>query len=177
MALAPDAATTEESRTLQLARLISVRALVLGIVLLIAFSMLFPTLRSYLGQRAELDALATQVRAAEQQEKDLSAELARWDDQSYVAAQARSRLAFVMPGETSYRVIDPEVVVEAPLVAGTTGPGAGPAIPAGGAVAPWYASVWESVQIAGEAPMPTEPVPGDDPAVPLPEVAPSEGDG
>ena len=141
-----------EPRTLQLARLISVRALVLGVVVLVGFSMLFPTIRAYLGQRAELDALAADVVQAEQQEKDLQYELERWSDPPYVAAQARERLSFVMPGETSYRVIDPEVVVETPAVQGaTSGPVAGPALPLGGVETPWYATVWSSVRIAGES--------------------------
>src|SRR5699024_9323443 len=100
----------------RLARLVSVRALVLGIVLLVAFTVLFPTVRAYLGQRAELESLAAQVEEAEQTEEELAAELARWDDEAYVAAQARERLSYVLPGETPYRVIDPEVVVEEPAV-------------------------------------------------------------
>lgn len=146
-----------EPRTIQLARLISVRALVLGVVMLVGFSMLFPTIRAYLGQRAELDSLATEVALAEQQEKDLQAELDRWSDPPYVAAQARERLSFVMPGETSYRVIDPEVVVETPVVQGAAqGPVAGPTLPLGGAETPWYATVWTSVQLAGESEVPDE---------------------
>lgn len=130
------------------------RALVLAVVLLVGFTMLFPTLRAYLAQRAELDALAREVAAAEKQEEDLEAERARWDDPAYVEAQARDRLNYVHPDETSYRVIDPEVVVEVPLEVATPGPVAGPALPSDGGVAPWYATVWESVQLAGAAAVP-----------------------
>ncbi|WP_255491773.1 septum formation initiator family protein [Actinotalea sp. JY-7876] len=155
----------DEPRPLHLARLISVRALVLSVVLLVGFTMLFPTLRAYLAQQAELDALAREVAAAEQAEEDLAAERDRWADPAYVEAQARDRLNYVHPDETSYRVIDPETVVETPLQSATHGPVAGPALPAGGAVAPWYATVWESVQLAGDAPVPdpeaSEPLPGE----------------
>lgn len=148
-------ADSAEQPPRHLARLISVRALVLSVVLLVGFTMLFPTIRAYLGQRAELDALASDVLVAEQQEKDLQAELDRWADPAYVQAQARERLSFVLPGETSYRVIDPEVVVEAPTVEGAApGPVAGPTLPMGGAVTPWYATVWDSVRIAGESAVP-----------------------
>ena len=124
--------------------------MVLGVVLLAGFSLLFPTVRAYLGQRAELDALAADVAASEQRAADLRAELDRWDDPAYVAAQARERLSYVMPGETSYRVIDPEIVQdEVSAVEGDSG--AGPRVPTGADVAPWYTSVWESVRIAGEA--------------------------
>ena len=139
------------------ARVFSVRAMVLGVVLLVAFSMLFPTVRAYLGQRAELDTLAAQVAAAEQQEEVLAADLDRWGTDAYVAAQARERLSYVLPGETAYRVIDPEVVVDVPaLESQVPGVLSGPALPPGGAVAPWYATVWESVQLAGAARVPTQ---------------------
>ncbi len=132
--------------------MLSVRALALGVVLLVAFSVLLPTVRAYLGQRAELDALADEVAAMEQREDELQAELDRWEDDAYVAARARERLSFVLPGETAYRVIDPETVTEPPAADNEPGPFTGPALPAGGALQPWYTTVWESVQIAGAAP-------------------------
>lgn len=173
MSARPRTDDDDEPRPLHLARLLSVRALVLGVVLLVGFTMLFPTLRAYLAQRAELDALAREVAAAEQHEDDLEAERARWDDPAYVEAQARDRLNYVHPDETSYRVIDPEIVVEVPLEAATPGPVAGPALPTDGSVAPWYATVWESVQLAGAAAVP-DPEAGD--AVPTVPVAPATTD-
>jgi cell division protein FtsB len=145
----------DEAPPVRLARLLSVRAMVLGIVLLVAFAVLFPTVRAYLGQRAELESLAAQVEEAERTEEELAAELARWDDEAYVAAQARERLSYVLPGETPYRVIDPETVVEEPVVATVTeGAAVGPALPTGGTVTPWYTTVWDSLEVAGEAEVP-----------------------
>jgi len=138
-----------EARAARLARGLSVRAVVFGLVVLIAFALLFPSVRAYLAQRAELDRMAADLAAAEQTEEELRGELERWDDPAYVQAQARDRLLFVMPGETAYRVIDPEVVVETPVLDGGTTPEAGPALPFGSEVAPWYATIWESVRIAG----------------------------
>jgi cell division protein FtsB len=130
---------------------ISGRALVFGVVLLAAFTLLFPTVRNYLRQRAELDALSAQVRVSEQSEQELRGELDRWDDPAFIAAQARERLSFVLPGETSYRVVDPEIVTEEPE------PGdAGPTLPSDAAALPWYTAVWESVRIAGEMPVEDE---------------------
>lgn len=143
-----------EGRPQRLARLVSVRAMVLGVVGLVAFTLLFPSLRAYLGQRAELEALALELTAAEQRQADLRAELERWEDPAYVEAQARSRLSYVMPGETPYRVIDPEVVVEAPVVEGTTTEATGPALPVGGSGTPWYTTIWDSVEVAGELAVP-----------------------
>ena len=124
--------------------------------------MVFPTVRAYLGQRAMLDDLTAQVTAAEAREEQLAAQLDRWQTDAYVIAQARERLSYVMPGETAYRVIDPESVLD-PGLTSSAEPGAetGLALPAGGAVAPWYTTIWDSVTIAGEA-----PVPGDDSVVP-----------
>ena len=60
---------------------------------------------------------------------------------------------YVLPGETPYRVIDPEVVQPEVAVEGAAEPGLveGPTLPVGGDVNPWYATVWESVRVAGEA--------------------------
>ncbi|EYR62250.1 septation ring formation regulator EzrA [Actinotalea ferrariae CF5-4] len=139
---------------MRLARLLSVRAMVLGVVGLVAFTLLFPSVRAYLGQQAELDAMEQDLVAAQQRQADLVAELDRWEDPAYVEAQARSRLSYVMPGETPYRVIDPEVVVEAPAMEGTTAPQTGPALPVGGSGTPWYTTIWDSVEVAGEVPVP-----------------------
>ncbi len=140
-------------------------------MVLVAFAVLFPTVRAYLAQRSELDRLATQVAEAERTESDLQAELDRWQDPAYVAAQARERLQFVLPGETSYRVIDPEVIVEAPEIEVTTdGSGTGPAVPLDAGQRPWYATVWQSVEEAGAAGIPdpdaAPTAPATDPSAP-----------
>ncbi len=148
------------------ARVLSIRSLVLGVTLLVGFTIVFPTVRVYLGQQARLASLSVEVAAAEQHEKDLQGELDRWGTGAYVQAQARERLGYVMPGETAYRVIDPETVVEAPAVS-IADPAAtsGAALPIGGAVAPWYTTIWDSVTLAGtsEVPAPTDTAPGDGP--------------
>ncbi|MBT0992873.1 septum formation initiator family protein [Cellulomonas sp. DKR-3] len=129
-------------------RLFSVRTIVLGLVLVLAFILVYPTLHTYLRQEVELRALRGEVADARQRNEDLEAELARWDDPAYVTAQARERLSYVLPGETAYRVIDPETVEEdvapadeqdTPVAATTT-------------AVPWYTSVWDSVEVAGAAP-------------------------
>ncbi|WP_372594386.1 septum formation initiator family protein [Actinotalea sp.] len=132
------------------ARIFSIRSIVLGVTLLFGFIIVFPTVQSYLGQQELLGALAADVAAAEQRETDLQSELDRWGTDAYVVAQARERLGYVMPGETAYRVIDPEVVVEAPAVQ-STDPEAtsGAALPIGGSTAPWYSTIWDSVELAG----------------------------
>ncbi len=148
-----DAATARVSRSPRSpgrARILSVRSLVLGVTLLVGFTIVFPTVRVYLGQQARLGALSAEVAAAEKHDTDLQAELDRWGTDAYVVAQARERLGYVMPGETAYRVIDPGTVVEAPAVASTDPAAAsGAALPIGGSVAPWYTTIWDSVKLAG----------------------------
>jgi cell division protein FtsB len=162
-----------ESVQVRVPRLFTVRVMVLGVVSLLAFVLVFPTLRSYLAQRVELEQLHAKVAEARQRNEDLEANLARWDDEKYVIAQARDRLAFVLPGETAYRVRDPEVVP----------PESAPEIPAQGSgpvlgedsTQPWYAVVWESVRIAGEASL--EPAPdGTAPATGENGQAPADGE-
>lgn len=155
-------ADAAETRPARLVRLLSVRALVLGVVVLTGFSLLLPTVRAYFGQQAELDALAVEVAEAERQEAELAAELDRWDDEAYVAAQARERLGYVLPGETAYRVVDPEVVQDEVVEGAAPGTSDGPTLPLGSDVNPWYATVWDSVRIAGEAEL-GEPAPGGEP--------------
>ncbi|MGN8246898.1 FtsB family cell division protein [Cellulomonas soli] len=128
-------------------RLFSIRVAVMAVVLGLAFVLAYPTLASYLQQQAELTQLRSQVAAARERNDDLQADLARWDDPAYVTAQARERLAFVMPGETAFRVVDPEIVPDTAPVEG--------AAPSSeldeGLTLPWYATVWDSVQEAGAA--------------------------
>jgi cell division protein FtsB len=150
-----------EPRPVRLARVLSVRAIVFGVVVLLGFTVLFPTVRAYLGQRAELQALEAQVAQAEEDERALQRELDRWQDPAYVVAQARERLSYVMPGETAYRVIDPEVVVEPEAEPGDPTPETGAALPPGGALAPWYATVWQSLEVAGNAQVAGAEVAGD----------------
>ncbi|HEY0217811.1 MAG TPA: septum formation initiator family protein [Cellulomonas sp.] len=122
--------------------------MVMLIVVSIAFVLVFPTLRQYLDQQVQLEQLRAEVAAAEQDNEDLQAELDRWSDPAYVEAQARERLAFVMPGERALRVSDPEIVPEDTATSGTTT--AGPAVESD-PTRPWYAQIWDSVQVAGVA--------------------------
>jgi cell division protein FtsB len=126
-------------------KLISARAMVLGVVALLAFVLVYPTLHSYLAEKAAVDALRAQVAAAQSSSDDLKAELARWNDPAYITAQARERLSFVMPGETAWRVVDPQTVpgeAADPVVTPAAAPT--PSVP-------WYGKVWQSVRGADQA--------------------------
>lgn len=124
-------------------RRITPRALVLVVVLAaLALSAALP-LREYLAQRSAIGEQRQQQAAAQIRVDDLDAERARLHDPAYVAAQARRRLQYVLPGETAYELIDP-----------TPPPAASPTDPAGGS--PWYSQLWGSVRRADRpAPAPT----------------------
>ena len=129
-------------------RILTVRSIVLFVVAMLAFVLLFPTVRAYFAQAAELQAMRQQVEDAKARNDELRYELGRWDDEAYVAAQARERLAYVYPGEVALRVLDPESVVE--NVNPDTGKGVteGP-VDVGFATTPWYATLWNSFEVAG----------------------------
>lgn len=126
-------------------RQITIRTLALAVVLLMAFILITPTLRAYVRQQEEMRELNAELSAAQQEATELEEEIRRWNNDEYVRSQARDRFGFVMPGETPYRVLDPETILgqeeepEADLVG---------SIPIGGG--PWYLDVWESIQTAGE---------------------------
>lgn len=129
-------------------RTITVRTLVLSLVLLVAFIVLAPTLRAYLTQSEQRRAVEAEYAATSARVEELQRELGRWQDPAFIQAQARERLAFVMPGEVPYRVIDPQTV---PSEDGEDEPdltGLEAAVKPGPQV-PWYLTVWDSVVESG----------------------------
>lgn len=155
-----------------LPRLFTVRAMVLFVVGMLAFVLVFPTVRAYLAQRADNARLVQQVALAREQNEGLESELARWNDPAYVAAQARERLAFVLPGETAFRVVDPEIVPDSAAPAAVAA-GSGPALVPEGTTTPWYTTIWESVRVAGEADVAAPEPPVIDPAPAPPPIDPA----
>lgn len=75
-------------------------------VLVLAVVVLAPSLRIFVQQQQQLAQLQAQVQEQQDGVKELGDERARWDDPSYIEAQARERLNYVYPGEYSYLVID-----------------------------------------------------------------------
>lgn len=126
-------------------RQVTVRAVMLFVVILVAFVVLAPTMRGYLVQREELRELNDAIAASRERTAALESAIERWSDEQYVQSQARDRLGFVMPGETPFVVVDPETVTGEEVAAdGEDGPVTMPR------TGPWYLTVWDSVQVAGE---------------------------
>ena len=75
-------------------------------VLVLTVVVLAPSLRIFVQQQQQIAQLRADVQAQKDGVKNLGDERARWDDPSYIEAQARERLNYVYPGEYSYLVID-----------------------------------------------------------------------
>lgn len=160
--------------------MISLRALGLLLVVVVALAVLYPTIRHAVAQREELRSLTAQVEEARVRTEALERQQRLWADPEYVRVQARDRLGYVVPGERTFVVVDPQTVTgtverdDADLIAERARERA--------ATSPWYLTVWESVNIAGAAPADSaqEPVGTGDAPRPAPtpsEVAPPPGVG
>lgn len=75
-------------------------------LMVMAVLVLAPTIRLYTTQQQQVSDLAAQNRAQQAKVDQLNQQIKDWDDPDYIRAQARDRLLYVMPGETSYLIID-----------------------------------------------------------------------
>ncbi len=119
------------------------RAAVLALVVCTLVLMLAYPVQQYLAQRNVIAKLHRANAATQQQVDALSAQAALWKDPAYVERQARSRLHYVMPGETEY-VLTGGIKVE---------PSPGPTVSAAApTVDSWYVKVWGTVRSADHPP-------------------------
>lgn len=109
---------------------------------------LVSSLRVYVNQRAEMAQAQAQIDRSNQQIAALEQQQEEWNDPDYVRAQARTRLGWVMPGETGYQVVDAN---GQPYGGGTTIDRTGAGSTAGQS---WWQRLWGSVQ-AADQPTPT----------------------
>ena len=107
--------------------------LVLVVVTLVVSAAL--PLREFVSQRGEIAELAAANAAATDRVEELAAERERLDDPDHIAAEARRRLHYVLPGETAYIVLPAEPAAEQDEADDQ----------------PWYSQLWDSV---GEADRP-----------------------
>ncbi|HEX6195229.1 MAG TPA: septum formation initiator family protein [Jiangellaceae bacterium] len=106
---------------------------------MLAVSYAYP-LRAWYDQHQEREALREETERLEENVEDLEAELRLWDDPEYVRAQARERLAYVMPGEVGF------IVAAEPEPEPEMGPDGLPVAPD----ATWYDRLWTSVRAADD---------------------------
>jgi cell division protein FtsB len=79
-------------------------------ILLVVFAVLVisyaSSMRAYLQQREQINELKQQISSSRANIATAEREKRRWKDPAYVEAQARERFGWVLPGETSYQVLD-----------------------------------------------------------------------
>jgi len=136
------------------------RAAILAAVICVLTLTIAGPVRTYFAQRTEMKQLAAAETTMRKQISDLEQQKEKLADPVYVAAQARERLGFVMPGDIPYQVQLP--------------PSAAQAAPADQQAEtaknnnPWYTSLWHTVADTPHGPpvpVSSEPVPPD-PAAP-----------
>ena len=123
-------------------RILPPRIVTLAVVGLLAFVVVFTSLRAYLSQQAQYDAVVAKIKEASDTSTALEDELAQWKDDTYVRAQVRERLGYVMPGDTSYVVVGADSMKEAEASGGAT---------PGSPDAPWYEKLRDSSRAAGQS--------------------------
>jgi cell division protein FtsB len=137
------------------------RAAVLAAVICVLTLTIAGPVRTYFAQRTEMDQLAASEAALRRQIADLEQRKGKLGDPAYIAAQARERLGFVMPGDTPFQVQLPSTATASPQ------PGAEAAKPANND--PWYTSLWHTIADAPHLP----PAGGPPSQVPPPTTAPN----
>lgn len=116
-------------------------AVVTLLLLVFGVLVLAPGVGQYLNQRQQTADLRATVAEQRHELADLRAQRARWSDPAYLRAQAGSRLFYVLPGQTVYRV--------AGLPATSTTASAPPATTAEQTPTDWAATIYGSFVTAG----------------------------
>src|ERR1700728_4443388 len=141
-------AESAEQRSDQRLGLTARRAAILAAVVCVLTLTIAGPVRTYFAQRTEMKQLSASESALRHQIADLEQQRGRLPAPAYIAAQARERLGFVMPGEIPYQVQLPATAApEAAPGAQVTAP-----IPSG---QPWYTSLWHTIADAPHGLSPT----------------------
>jgi cell division protein FtsB len=113
------------------------RAAILAAVVCVLTLTIAGPVRTYFAQRTEMSQLAASQARLRAQIADLEQQKAKLADPAFIAAQARERLGFVMPGDIPYQV-------QLPSTPGVPQqPGAAPAESRPNV--PWYTSLWRTI--------------------------------
>jgi cell division protein FtsB len=120
------------------ARSFSGRLLALAVVVAAITVMLAPSVRVYLQQQGELNALRAELAEQDEHQRALQRQLDRWEDPAYVRQQARERIFLVMPGERRYLVRGGMVPEDLPEQGTAAAPDD----------VPWADALWDSVMRA-----------------------------
>ncbi|AGB25355.1 septum formation initiator [Mycobacterium sp. JS623] len=133
------------------------RAAILAAVICVLTLTIAGPVRTYFGQRTEMKQLKATEAQLRSQIADLEEQKVKLADPVFIAAQARERLGFVMPGDIPYQVQLPANAA----VPGT--PGSEPATKHSDQ--PWYTALWHTI---ADAPHGVSPAPAPPPDAPPP---------
>jgi cell division protein FtsB len=114
------------------------RAAILAAVVCVLTLTIAGPVRTYFAQRTEMNQLAASEATLRAQIADLEQQKAKLADPVFIAAQARERLGFVMPGDIPYQV-------QLPASPGGPSEQPGAATPASRPNEPWYTSLWRTI--------------------------------
>src|SRR5271168_4211481 len=160
-------AESAEQRSEQRLGLTARRAAILAAVVCVLTLTIAGPVRTYFAQRTEMDQLAASQAALRRQIADLEQTRGKLADPAYIAAQARERLGFVMPGDIPFQVQLPPTAAVSPQ------PGADTTKPTNND--PWYTSLWHTIADSPHLPPANPPASPPPPAVPgLPGAIPPD---
>lgn len=155
-------AESAEQRSDQRLGLTARRAAILATVICVLTLTIAGPVRTYFAQRTEMKQLAASEAALRHQISDLEQQKGKLGDPAYIAAQARERLGFVMPGEIPYQVQLP------PGAALPADPGSQQKTAVSND--PWYTSLWHTIADSPHGPpAPVPPPPPPNPQQPGPQ--------
>ena len=124
-------------------RAITGRAIVLGAMVIVLLVLLASPLHRYFGSRSDLNAAAQQLQHDQQQLRELKQQYAQWSDPGFIQQQARERLQYAMPGDTTYIVVGKGQQNE---IARTSGTGRSAVVKTA-----WNDKLWDSISSADAA--------------------------
>ncbi len=129
------------------------RAAILVIVLAVLAVSYASSLRAYLQQRSHIESQQATIVERQAEIEAGEREKAQWQDPEYIKTQARARLGMVLPGETPFVALrdglplEPESSLTDPSTLATELPPA------------WWDEAWDSVLVAGDPKVRTDPPP------------------
>ncbi|MDR3657979.1 MAG: septum formation initiator family protein [Mycobacterium sp.] len=138
------AAESVELRSEQRLGFTARRAAVLAAVVCVLTLTIAGPVRTYFAQRTEMQQLSASEAALRRQIADLEQKKGKLADPAYIAAQARERLGFVMPGDIPFQVQLPPTTAMSPQPGDQTGK------PANNE--PWYTALWHTIADAPHLP-------------------------
>ena len=146
------------------------RAAILAAVVCVLTLTIAGPVRTFFAQRTEMKQLAATEQSLRAQIADLEQQKVKLGDPVFIAAQARERLGFVMPGDIPYQVQLPPSAAVPPVPGGAGAQAISPA-----STDPWYTALWKTIADAPHGAAPVEVPPPVPPGDPLPPPPPPEG--